>query len=74
MDNVAYVPITYIAQLQPGLPVGIFSYQKAQFGYILEGHCCYILCPLGIFNATRYILLHIRGDFVIYFHFGTLYR
>jgi hypothetical protein len=27
----------YIAAPEAGLPDGIFSYQKSQFGYILEG-------------------------------------
>jgi hypothetical protein len=36
-------------QMRPGLPDGgIFSYQKAKFGYILEG--------LGMENVCRYIL------------------
>jgi hypothetical protein len=32
-----YVFDSFIADNQPGLPDGIFSYQKSQFGYTLEG-------------------------------------
>jgi hypothetical protein len=48
-----------------GLPDGIFTYQKYQFWYILEGRCWYILWQLGIF----YIL-----SFGMLFRLGKLYQ
>jgi hypothetical protein len=58
----------------PGLPDGIFAYQKCQFGLFMRGLKCnmlvyfmavwYIVCPFGIF----YVLL------VFFSRLGMLYQ
>jgi hypothetical protein len=60
-----------------GLPDGLFSYQKYQFGYILEGleieNVCIFYFHFEYFTATRYILWHfgiVCSNFVYFYHFG----
>jgi hypothetical protein len=66
---------------KPGLPDGIYSYKKSQFGYNLEGLG---IENLGIFYGTWEYLRHfvgilrpfgiLCGHLVIFYRFGMLYR
>jgi hypothetical protein len=51
-------------QLTNGLPDGIFSYQKSQFGYILEGHA---MEDVGIFYGH---LVHLTAIWNILWTFN----
>jgi hypothetical protein len=59
---------------ESGLPDGIFSNQKSQFGYILE---CLAMKDVGKFVAISYILGHLVYFVVIlvqFSRFGMLYK
>jgi hypothetical protein len=68
---VATPTVTCQSLSQPGLPDGIFSNKKYQFGPILEGNewkkCWYILWSFGMFYRHMYVIF--SGPLVIWYIF-----
>jgi hypothetical protein len=69
----SFVKAPILSQMQQGLPDGIFSYQKRQLWFILEGLAmnnfgvlhCHLVYSLPLFVAILYILVHIFPRFCL---------